>query len=108
VHRKVRSLVGTTSRESVQELENELTMVHERIRDHPFNASAFAESQAVIESMRGRDREEIQRELSARGLPRLEDGGRRLVRHAWGFWRLHRSRRLLEKRISRRERRSGG
>lgn len=87
---------------SMEELTAALEAVRLEIGRHPYNSPPLKENRRIVESMRGRERREVQRELSARGLPPLEHAGRTMLRGLWSFWGLHHRRRLLEREIERR------
>ncbi|MCP3424685.1 hypothetical protein NBM05_01205 [Rothia sp. AR01] len=88
---------------SLPELKARLEFVNQELEKHSINSTNLQQSRELIESMKGQNRDEVRRELAARGLPPLEDQGKTMVTGAWSFWKLNRSRQLLEKAIERRE-----
>lgn len=72
-----------------------------KIAAHPLSSPPVKEAHAVIEAHGGKDESgELSRELKERGLPSLEELGKIQARTSFSWWRLHRKRRSLERRLA--------
>lgn len=83
------------------DLDSRLREVDSEIAGHPFSSEAVKAAHSVIDSVSDGDKEAITRELSARGLPTLEELGKMQVKHGYAWWKLHRRRRRLLAKIER-------
>jgi hypothetical protein len=88
-------------RKGAAALRAELDEVEALITAHPLASRRVRDAHAVVEAGRSRGAREVDRELTAAGLPTTEELGRAQVAGAWSWWRLHRRRRRLERRIAR-------
>ena len=78
-----------------------LETVDAAIAAHPLSNEPVTSAHAVIES-NGRDNKElVEHELAAQGLPGRAELGRIQLRSSYSWWNLHRQRSTLVKRISR-------
>jgi hypothetical protein len=82
-------------------LQEELREVEALISAHPLASRRIRAAGAVVDEHRSRDAAEIDRQLSAEGLPSVEELGRAHVSGTWTWWKLHRKKMKLEKRIRR-------
>ena len=77
---------------SAQSLRSELAAVEEQIAAHPLSDPSVKRSHEIIEGHR-------HAELERLGLPSLDDVGKIQAKHTASWWRLHRRRRNLTKRL---------
>ena len=85
----------------VRALRAELQRVDAAIAAHPLASRDVRAAHEVVEQDRSGDAARINAELAARGLPGVEQLGRTQVTGIWSWWRLHRRKRALERRIER-------
>ncbi|MGY1804189.1 hypothetical protein ACI78T_13015 [Blastococcus sp. SYSU D00922] len=88
-------------KKDVSYLEEELREVEARISAHPLASRRIRAAGAVVHDHREQDAAEIDRRLAAEGLPSVEQLGRTHASGTWTWWRLHRRKRTLEKKIRR-------
>ncbi len=88
-------------RHGVRTLRAELERVEAAISAHPLASRDVRAAHAVVEQDRSEDAARIDAQLAARGLPGVEQLGRTQVSGTWSWWRLHRRKRQLERRIER-------
>lgn len=81
--------------------EDRLAAVEARIAEHPLSSGPVREAFAMIEHLGKDNQEAIAQELRERDLPGLDDLGRLQLRTTFSWWRLHRGRRKLLKRLGR-------
>lgn len=89
--------------EGVDTLRRELEQVDAHIAAHPFASPRIRAAHEIVGEGPSRDAAEIERRLADRGLPGVQQLGRTQVAGAWSWWRLHRRRRKLVRRIERLE-----
>lgn len=89
--------------ESVDTLRRELEQVDAHIAAHPFASPRIRVAHEIVGEGPSRDAAEIERQLADRGLPDAEELGRVQVAGSWSWWKLHRRRRKLVRRIQRLE-----
>ena len=90
-------------RKGVDTLRRELEQVDALLSAHPLAAPRIRAAHEIVGEGPSRDAAEIERQLAARGLPGVEELGRAQVTGSWSWWRLHRRRRQLVRRIERLE-----
>lgn len=88
-------------RESAEQLTRRLAEVDGLIAAHPLAQASVREAHALIESIGEKDTDALSGELAARGLPTLEELGRIQVQTTSSWWRLHRDRKKILKKIER-------
>jgi hypothetical protein len=86
------------------ELEKRLTAVEGKLSEHPLSSDTVREAFAVIEKHGKENRGAISQELRERGLPTLDALGKIQARTSLAWWKLHRDRRSLLKKLGREER----
>ena len=89
--------------EGVDTLRRELEQVDALIAAHPLASPRIRAAPEIVGEARSRDAAEIERQLADRGLPGAEELGRAQVAGTWSWWKLHRSRRRLVRRMERLE-----
>lgn len=82
-----------------QSLRSELAAVEEQIAAHPLSDPSVKRAHEIIEGHRPGDNDAIAAELERLGLPSLDDVGKIQAKHTASWWRLHRRRRNLTKRL---------
>jgi hypothetical protein len=82
-------------------LRDELGRVEALIAAHPLASPRIRAAHELIERSRERNPHAVDRELAERGLPDATALGRAQVSGSWSWWRLHRRRRQLVRRIRR-------
>ncbi|MGY1845146.1 hypothetical protein [Modestobacter sp. SYSU DS0875] len=82
-------------------LRAELVEVTARIAAHPLASDRIRAARTVVDERRSREPAEIDAALAADGLPSAHELGRAQVSGTWSWWKLHRRKRQLEKRIER-------
>lgn len=87
-------------RDSHQDLRQKLEAVETRISHHLFQLPGIAESLRIVAQSTGKDADAVDAVLASRGLPGLEELGRKQLRHMFSWWKLHRDRRVLQKRMA--------
>jgi hypothetical protein len=88
-------------RRDAEALRAELAAVRALIAAHPLASQRTRAAHEVIENGASGDVDELDRELARRGLPGLGELGRSQVTGTWSWWKLHRRKRQLERRIQR-------
>ncbi|MGY1751457.1 hypothetical protein [Modestobacter sp. SYSU DS0511] len=88
-------------REDVGALRAELAEVTARIAAHRLASDRIRAAHAVVDERRCGEPGEIDAALAADGLPSATDLGRAQVAGTWSWWKLHRRRTQLQKRIER-------
>jgi hypothetical protein len=83
------------------ETERRLADVDAKISRHPLASTPVTEAFAVIEKHGKEQQDAIAQELRDRDLPALEELGRLQVRGSFSWWKLHRDRRALLKKLGR-------
>lgn len=84
---------------SPEHLTNQLAEVNEAIEAHPLSSSQVKAVFEVVER-HGRDNKEaIATELREWGLPSLEEMGRIQAKTSFSWWKLHRRRRKLMRKL---------
>jgi len=91
-------------RESLEELEAKLEAVDADIASHPLSSDRVKAAQAIVEARGNKDTEEVSRELADQNLPSLEELGKLQVDSTISWWKLHRKRNNLVKKIARSKR----
>ncbi|ALJ21067.1 hypothetical protein [Microbacterium sp. No. 7] len=86
-------------RKSLDALNAQRQQIDARIEAHPLSAEEVRQAHAIIEARGDKDNAAIECELSANGLPSLEELGRIQVESTASWWRLHRERAKIAKRI---------
>ena len=86
---------------SLQQLQADIEEVDARIAAHPLSSAPVKAAHAIIESHGGNDKEAVSRELTEHDLPGLEELGRIQLVGSASWWRLHRDRNRLTKKIER-------
>ncbi|GEB23228.1 MULTISPECIES: hypothetical protein [Bacteria] len=84
---------------SQSDLENQLKDIDEELSSHPFSNTRVEEANSLVESMKGKDKEEIDRTLKDRDLPGLEELGKVTATGTYSWWKLHRSRAKILKKL---------
>jgi hypothetical protein len=92
-------------RRDVAALEAELAEVDSLISAHPLASPRVRAAHDVVESRGSRDAAAVDEDLQAQGLPSVSELGKVQASGTWGWWRLHRRKMTLEKRIRRARRR---
>lgn len=82
-------------------LEHEHAELEELIAAHPLSSRRIRAAERLVDEGRSRDTARIDEQLTAAGLPRVEELGRTYASSLWSWWRLHRRKRTLEHRIRR-------
>jgi hypothetical protein len=91
--------------EGVDTLRRELERVDALIAAHPLASPRIRAAHEIVGEGRSRDAAETERLLADRGLAGAEELGRAQVAGSWSWWKLHRRRRQLVRRIERLEHR---
>jgi hypothetical protein len=86
---------------SLEELQETLASTEAAIASHPLASEPVKQANAVIETTKAEGNEAVDRDLAARGLPDLETLGRITVQGSTSWWKLHRDRKLLLRKIDR-------
>ncbi|ARD41674.1 hypothetical protein B6G06_04395 [Actinomyces gaoshouyii] len=86
-------------RKSAQSLRSELASVDELIAAHPLSDPSIRRAHEIIESHGPGDTEAIAAELESLGLPSLDEVGTIQAEQTASWWRLHRRRRKLTRRL---------
>ena len=89
------------SRDRTIALQGKLKTVDAAIAAHPLSCEPITSAHAIIEAHSRDDKKLVERELAAQGLPGLAELGRIQVRSSYSWWKLHRQRNAIVKRISR-------
>lgn len=76
-----------------------LAQVEEDIAAHPLASERVKLAQAVVDNADEKDKAEVNRQLTERGLPSLEELGKIVVQGTASWWRLHRDKKKIEKNI---------
>jgi hypothetical protein len=87
--------------DSVPVLQAKLEAVEAALRAHPFESEQVKNAYAIVDARKGDDKAEIQRELAENGLPSLAALGVIQLRGTASWWRLHRKRNSLFRKIER-------
>ncbi|MFP5369494.1 MAG: hypothetical protein ACLGI3_01930 [Actinomycetes bacterium] len=82
-------------------LRAELDEVKALIADHPLASRRVRAAYDVVESHGSRKSAELDRDLEAKGLPSVSELGKVQVSSTWSWWKLHRRKMKLEKKIQR-------
>lgn len=88
-------------RESLEELEAKLEAVDAEIASHPLSSERVKAAQAVVEALGTQGTEKVSKELADQNLPSLEELGKVQVDSTMSWWKLHRKRNNLVKKIAR-------
>ena len=88
-------------RESLEELEAKLEAVDAEIASHPLSSERVKAAQAIVEALGTQDTEKVSKELADQNLPSLEELGKVQVDSTMSWWKLHRKRNNLVKKIAR-------
>ncbi|MEJ1191780.1 hypothetical protein [Pseudarthrobacter sp. CCNWLW207] len=88
-------------RESLEGLKAKLDAVDAEIASHPLSSDRVKTAQAIVEARANKDTEEVSRELADQNLPSLEELGKIQVNGTVSWWKLHRKRNNLVKKIDR-------
>ncbi|WP_201292195.1 hypothetical protein [Actinomyces sp. zg296] len=86
-------------REPAQSLRGELASIDEPIAAHPLSDPSIRRAHEIIESHGPGGVEAIAAELESLGLPSLDEVGTIQAEHTASWWRLHRRRRRLTRRL---------
>ncbi|WP_218587354.1 hypothetical protein [Actinomyces denticolens] len=86
-------------RKSTQSLRSELASVDELIAAHPLSDPSVRRAHEIIEGHKPGDTEAIAAELESLRLPSLDEMGTIQAKHTASWWRLHRRRRRLMRRL---------
>ena len=87
--------------ESLEELEAKLEAVDAEIASHPLSSERVKAAQAIVEALGTKDTEKVSKELADQNLPSLEELGKVQVDSTMSWWKLHRKRNNLVKKIAR-------
>ena len=82
------------------DIEKRLAEVERSIAVHPLASTSVREAFAVIERHGKEHKDAISLELRERNLPSLDELGRLQLKTSFRWWRLHRNRRSLRKKLS--------
>ncbi|MBT2484264.1 MULTISPECIES: hypothetical protein [unclassified Microbacterium] len=85
--------------ETLEQLMARLKQVEADIAAHPLASEHVKLAQAVVDNADDKDEVEVNRQLTERGLPRLEELGKIVVQGTASWWRLHRDKKRIEKKI---------
>jgi hypothetical protein len=88
-------------RRSVDGLRAELEEVEALISAHPLASPRIRAAHEIVGNEESGDAADIDRQLADDGLPSVEELGRTQVAGSWSWWKLHRRRRKLRRRIER-------
>lgn len=91
-------------RESLEGLKAKLDAVDAEIASHPLSSDRVKAAQAIVKARENKDTEEVSRELADQNLPSLEELGKIQVNGTVSWWKLHRKRNNLVKKIDRSKR----
>ena len=86
---------------NVNALRAELDEVNSLISDHPLASRRVRAAHEVVEGHGSRKSAEVDRDLAAKGLPSVSELGKVQMASTWSWWKLHRRKTTLEKRIER-------
>ena len=78
-----------------------LEKIDAAIASHPFSSEPFIQSSEVIERLGKENGELIFKELRERGLPNPDELGKMQLRHGLGWYRLHKKRKKILKKLQR-------
>ncbi|AXR74656.1 MULTISPECIES: hypothetical protein [Auritidibacter] len=83
------------------EIRKELHEVTQQISEHPLAAEQLKQAQELVERRKAEqvDPAEINRELTEQGLPSLEEQGKATTAGARSYYKLHRKKRKLERKL---------
>jgi len=87
------------SKPSIAKLREQLKATDAAIAAHPLSSEAVVKANAIIESSKGESNDVINQRLTEKGLPDLEAMGRITLKESTGWWKLHRERNTLTKKI---------
>ena len=85
----------------VNALRAELDEVNSLISDHPLASRRVRAAYEVVEGHGSRKSAEVDRDLAAKGLPSVSELGKVQMSSTWSWWKLHRRKLKLEKKIRR-------
>jgi hypothetical protein len=88
-------------RRNVSALETELREVNALISAHPLASQRIRAAGAVVDKRTSRTAAEVDEELAAEGLPSVDELGRAHASGVWSWWKLHRRKMKLEKKLRR-------
>jgi hypothetical protein len=89
-------------RKNADELRSELQEVEALISAHPLASQRIRAAHQLVDNRESGDAADIDQQLADQGLPSVEELGRVQVAGSWSWWKLHRRRRKLERKIERR------
>jgi hypothetical protein len=92
-------------RHDVTALEAELAEVESLISAHPLASQRVRAAHEVVERRGSKDAAEVDKDLDAQGLPSVTELGKVQASSTWSWWKLHRRKMKLEKKIQRARRR---
>jgi hypothetical protein len=92
-------------RRDVTALKAELAEVDSLISGHPLASQRVRAAHDVVERRGSKDAAEVDKDLDARGLPSVSELGKVQASGTWSWWKLHRRKMKLEKKIQRELRR---
>jgi hypothetical protein len=90
-----------SARANRMERDAELASINAAISAHPFSSPPVLAASSIIEEIGKENSEQVAAALAERGLPSLAELGRIHVAGTTSWWRLHRARRAIEKKMSR-------
>ncbi|MCZ2822664.1 hypothetical protein O2V63_20190 [Modestobacter sp. VKM Ac-2977] len=80
-------------------LKAELKEVDALISAHPLASQRTRAAHAIVDKRQSRDATEVDKELAADGLPSVKQLGKVQASGTWSWWKLHRRKMKLEKKI---------
>lgn len=87
------------AKESLEQLTSRLQAVDAEIAAHPLASEKVKQAHAIVEARGETDKAEVDRQLTASGLPSLEELGKIQVKGTASWWALHRDKKKIEAKI---------
>ncbi|MDO5646075.1 MAG: hypothetical protein Q4G21_10390 [Dermabacter sp.] len=86
-------------RKPLSELQEELRVIDDEIAAHPLSEPRVKRAHEIIDNKGDKENTEVEADLAAEGLPSLAELGALQARNTVSWWRLHRARGKLVKKI---------
>lgn len=87
------------NRESEEDLQTKLDSANAAIAGHPLASEPVTRAHALIESTNSDEKELVNKKLEDAGLPDLAELGKIQVRHSLSWWKLHRERNKIARKL---------
>ena len=86
-------------KESREDLEARLRALDEEISAHPLASEPVKQAHQIVERHNENDKDAIAKDLAEHGLPSLDKLGKIQLEHTGSWWRLHRNRNKIVKKL---------